>query len=185
MKSINEMVASNNVPSLFDKHPRDAVQPMSKDLCEIFIKLTIDEYANGAKIMPSSDLEKEFQMGGSERLPFPLNVLVNRLEVHARDLQFNPNVVLFCSLLAGGSPGNAVMWAYSLVRETRKRKTAPINFKDLGELMPWGFPTEDYYQKVWEAQKVLTGSGTGNFLDTPYPYQPLPNGMYEPSMSPG
>lgn len=187
MKNLDEMVKSNNVPSLFDKHPRDAVEPMTIEFSKIFLQFTMDEVKNGAKPIPPGELEAEIMTGiTTKELPFPVAVMVKRLVYHASDLTFNPNVVLLLAL-AAPNVASVVMWGYSLVRETRKRQGQPINVMDLGELLPWGFPKEDHYERTWRSQKFSIGEGRspGNFLDTAYPWQPILNGIYEPSMTPG
>lgn len=184
MKNLDEMVKSNNVPSLFDKHPRDAVEPMTIEFSKIFLQFTMDEVKNGARPIPSADLEKELQRGHDQPLPFPVAVMVKRLEINAPDLTFVPNVVLLLALVAP-NVASVVMWSYSLVRETRKRKAEPIKIMDLGEMLPWGFPKEDWYHRNWEAQKFDIGQGRspGNFLDTIYPWQPIQDGVYQPDMA--
>jgi hypothetical protein len=88
----------------------------------------------------------------------------SRLAQHAPDMQFDLNVILM-TLLLSDRVGVVVMWAYTLVMETRKGGL--INMGRLASLFPVGFPTEDGYHDFWEGQKTREGVHGDNMLDHP------------------
>lgn len=88
-------------------------------------------------------------------------ILYNRIPSGIRAL-FTLEVVLFCSHLSQGNPGCAVMWAWTLV------KNKICNMDDLVYSFPYGFPTWDAFNEIWDAQKdTATGK---NILDTEEPW---------------
>jgi len=56
-------------------------------------------------------------------------------------------VIAMASSLSGGSPGNCVMWAYTLHSKSIK------NMTDLTYAFPDGFPTMRGYHDMWDSQK--------------------------------
>ena len=78
--------------------------------------------------------------------------------------------LLWISIICEGSPGNAVIWAYTLCDIAEKEGDEPINLTTLTKYFPNGYPTEDTKRKCWEGQKRTPDMGKGitdNKMDSP------------------
>lgn len=88
----------------------------------------------------------------------PLMLIIrSRIPESIRD-QYENKLLLFCSHLAQGNPGKAVVWAWTLVKDKIK------DIKTLVQHFPDGFPTQEGFVHVWDAQKDDDG---WNRLDDP------------------
>lgn len=74
-------------------------------------------------------------------------------------LTVNDHVALFLSCLCS-SPGNAVMFVYSIKGLT---DATVVTLEVLAEIFPVGFPHEDVWSNLWDAQK-RNGSNLLDFI---------------------
>lgn len=143
------------------KLPPAQRSPMSKETSSFFIRLSMQETGNGKVCV---DIKKHFSMMTPDQL-FPFNVFM----AHAKGTPasfITPEALILVAILADGSPGKLVLWAYALSqhlgRTERITAEKPATIELLSTVFPWGFPTEEGYASCWAAQKSPTGS---NLLD--------------------
>lgn len=91
-----------------------------------------------------------------EDAPPITQIMYKRIPESVRS-QYDTGLIFLCSVLADGNPGNAVMWAYTLVKNQIK------TVEQFAHSFPWGVPTRKAYDEVWDAQK----SSSGNLMDLP------------------
>ncbi len=65
---------------------------------------------------------------------------------------------LFLATLAGGSPGNAVLYA-AVAAAICEGRTDEVSLTDIIERFPFAVPTEDILHRAWDRQKGLTVDG--------------------------
>jgi hypothetical protein len=126
--------------------PGIQIEPMSKMLCEIWLSFGLAEAVD-----KHDDLDKQLAERGAK--DFCYQVLDQRLKVVGSDTKVSPAVKVICSLLSEGSPGEAVMWAYSLHYLLVAENLSKITLTDLSNYFPMGFPTKEARHTVWDAQK--------------------------------
>lgn len=110
-------------------------------------------------LAPNDAFEKEFTQEVANELGFTGKILYSRLNANS-DVKIDLGVAFFVLQLAGGNPGNIVMWAYTLHRGNLLTLAQFINY------FSSGVPSEKGYEETWDAQKVRTGYGD-NGLDNP------------------
>jgi hypothetical protein len=132
---------------LFEAAPRE---PMDDDTGKLFISATFQELA-GPSSENLKDLEQEC------RKDFGYNVFLDRAE--SLDLKITTYAGIFIASLCQ-SPGEAVMWAHGLRAQQIKKNLPEIDMGVLSEIFPFGFPTREGLNSVWDNQK-------GHFLGVP------------------
>ncbi len=75
--------------------------------------------------------------------------------------EVDAKLLLLVGELSGGSPGNGVMWAYTLFKNNIH------NLDDLTFKFADGFPTDEAYHSLWLSQKVHDEKSGDNLLDRP------------------
>jgi hypothetical protein len=79
-------------------------------------------------------------------------------------------VMLWMSVISNGSPGNAVLWAYTLCHIAEKEGDKTVTWDHLVRHFPTGFPTETTLRKCWDGQKRRADFAKGlsdNKMDSP------------------
>lgn len=109
------------------------VESMSKDGAEMFIKCVMAEHA-GAKI--------DLHNGGLE-VPFLTQIVLKRIEGLKLPITFTPIAALGINALVN-NPGRAVCL---LVDALNKHEGETVTMEKLSELYPFGFYTEDSFEK--------------------------------------
>jgi hypothetical protein len=130
-------------------------------------------------------MEKSFDKGSGQEIPgnappevheefmshFPYAVLYKRLEVFGNVDKFSIPTLALCGLISK-SPGDAVMWAYTLNYIYVASGVEQVDLLEFVKWFPWGLPTEDARRKAWDAQKGYTlatqghkVSGIDNWVD--------------------
>jgi hypothetical protein len=131
--------------SLLDATERE---PMTPSQTEMMMKLMLMPGLPGAML---ADMRQK-------SLAFA--IIESRLE--AVDAEVAPQVQVFISMKCK-SPGDAVMWAYTLtvmyVNHGRQ-----VDLGMLAEEFPMGFPTEKAASEIWDSQKQ-EGAPLGNGYD--------------------
>ena len=124
---------------------RKKTRPMNKEESELFIKLCI-----------TMDITIP-----EDALPPICNIMKKRLEWAGFKECVSDGLLLWCSQLSEGNPGKAVMWAWQLAYLSHNIFKGPIDINKWVLKFPFGVPTEDVYEKIWDLQK---GPGD-NLLD--------------------
>lgn len=82
----------------------------------------------------------------------PYATIVARLKVAGVDLTVG--ALLAMVSWSSGSPGDLVMWGYTASHIARTHNKTLISCNDMVEAFPFGIPTEEAREKIWDAQKV-------------------------------
>jgi hypothetical protein len=140
--------------SLLDVDEHKDCAPMSPEEANVFLQASM---ADNRPVTYDPDGEhREFMQF------FTIAVMTKRLPERVK---VSMPVVLFIGNLMS-SPGDAVMWAYTLTRMF-DRKGSLITMSDLATAFPWGFPTDDAKSRIWDDQKGYThGIKCDNILDS-------------------
>ena len=142
----------NSIEELFAKKFEECPKcPMTNELSEIFIKLTLLGDTN----LDIPENEK----------PFIYKVMESRIEL-LHSFKVDDKVLLFLSILCQ-SAGDGVMYIWYLQYQSKKRKIEFISFDIFTEIFAWGFPTKDTLEKLWSNQKVdrSDANNSDNLLD--------------------
>jgi len=132
-------------------------EEMTRKQTEIFLRLYMIE-----------ELHKDIDMKENE-IPFTYKVMEARIGQHP-----TAKITTCCKLAVASicdTPAKAVMWAYTLCRIAEYEELPVVTLTKLANHFPHGFPTEESYKKVWDAQKNPE-SPLGNLLDTPIVWNP-------------
>jgi hypothetical protein len=143
--------------SLLDYAGNHQVAPMSKEDSEIFIRLTLMEQEQGSG---ENDGPPDMLKVLSE--DFACKVVKGRLGL--AKVTVSPYAMMWVSIMSKGSPGNAVLWAYTLCHMAEKANKTHVVFGDMAYAFPFGFPIEDSMRECWEAQKQA-GAPLSNAMD--------------------
>lgn len=128
----------------------------------LLLKILVANEAGLFRPTKAADLFKD----SYDDMPFLLGVIVKRLALAEPELEYNEGTLMFLADISGTRPALAVMWAWSLVQETRKRKHAITPREFSKDLCPLGIPTDEAMHSFWRAQKIDTGSLEDNYLNT-------------------
>lgn len=73
------------------------------------------------------------------------------------------------------TPGKAVMYLAYLQYRCKLKGIKHPTLEQFGEMMPWGFPSNEDLKKVWDAQKVTRSGaqGSDNLLDYQTAYKSI------------
>ncbi len=105
----------------------------------------------------------EFSEELSKKLGFCAEVIYKRLRW--ANTKASQGVCGFLAFVSQGSPGNAVMWCYTLNRLYAKTKRM-VTMEDFTYAFPEGFPTEEELSSIWQGQKADKPTQfTDNLLD--------------------
>lgn len=143
------------------------VAAMNEKLSHRFIAMS--KLPEDSKLIISSyrDLQKE---------SFPFAVMLKRIEVYKTDnyeLQnvLDKSMLVFIGLLFK-TPGDAVMWAYTLNYiyllnvKYNKSFSGKVTMQTIAETFPMGLPTEKSLQECWDKQKGKNmGEDCDNWID--------------------
>lgn len=95
------------------------------------------------------------------------HILHGRLDFAKADV--DPWLQMLCTNFST-SPGEAVMWAYTLAEMFHRKASGQLMADDFATFFPMGIPTEAARQSCWEAQK---GDGPlGNLMDKQENWRP-------------
>lgn len=114
-------------------------RPMTSDESEFLMNLMM--------------ITTEIPMG--EILAIPMCNLINQRLPEG--FEVDGKLLLLVGDLTKGSPGNGVMWAFTLYKNNVK------NVDEFVNIFPYGFPTDEAYHECWNNQKY----GGTNILDRP------------------
>lgn len=120
--------------------------------------------ATSRTFMVCSLNEQAFESLPGKDEPPSIRVLNQRLD-WAR-VEATTAVKYFVSELSKGIPGRLVMWAWSLRKLYIDNGCKKIDMSALTYACPNGFPVDQIYTDVWDAQKD-DASPLGNKLDVP------------------
>lgn len=138
------------------------IRPMTPEETESFIIVSISA-SKQETIRPAKEIVADWD--ADPGAPFTLRAIAKRLQL-APDLEFSEPLLLTCILLAPNI-ASVVMWAYTIVKETRAQGR-PLTVLDFAtKIVPWGVPTDDAYHEMWLKQKI----GRDNWLDTYEPWK--------------
>lgn len=154
--------------SFLDLDP-EHIEPMSEEDSMVFLSLAMTDQPNPTfhEFMDNTGLIEEIPKEVTQHLS------VRILESRTKGLvDFSTNCGMWIATICD-TPGDAVMWAYTLACLKANRVDADpimedvITIRALGEIFPYGFPTKKGREIVWEQQKGYThGVNTvDNFLD--------------------
>lgn len=166
------------LPTLIDI-PESSREPMPVELTKAYMLGSLAEIKE-TKLVPANELEAELEhlWGAGLTQSFFLQVFVKRLLFAGDNLLYSPWVVSFLVLLCK-NVAMAVMYAYTLVRETRD--AGPVTMSRLSELFPFGFPKEEAIHEYWDNQKAdppiptMFGWDGDNKLDAPEVWKEVEN----------
>lgn len=154
-----------NLKNLFDTS-RAQVGPMTESQSKLFVSLMFAEKAPENAALNSMTVDELLAFAKQEGAMdvFVFAVFAQRLKAaKIENVRYSYFTVLFLASLCT-TPGEAVLWAWSLFRATAKADKA-IKVYDLADSFPMGFPTEEAIHEAWDAQKGEPGSGIDNRLD--------------------
>lgn len=153
--SVKEEVAlptRASVPTLFEG-PKDEYRTPEGGETDFLLIMALE----GPMQMTATELAAYFTENGA---PFAVMVLAKRFAlVQDQTMKFDPATIIWAAAQCE-RPGDAVMWAYTIVHTTRERGLSCLSLKDW-LLVDRGIPTRKLYDRVWDSQKI----GGGNWLD--------------------
>ena len=126
-----------------------SMQPLSEEGFEEFLKM---EHKDNDGVTPR--LHEMVLFGGK--------ILAKRLPLFCDTVPITNTVTLFLVLLCRAHPGRLVMWGYACWRAYQKTGHV-LDMEGITRQFPWGFPTDETYQRYWDEQK----DGEENRLDYP------------------
>jgi hypothetical protein len=153
--SYDKTKEENSVELLFAKKFEALKQhPMNDDTSSIMIKLAM---SNGA--IPEDDEEINDN--------FMIKIITGRFKVLGYTMDIRTKLMI-ASIT--GSPGAAVMYCHYLAYFCKQHNIIWLTFDDFCmKAFPWGFPSEEDLNILWDSQKVHKDSseqpGTDNLLD--------------------
>ena len=112
-------------------------EPMSRDVSEIFLKLSI--------------MEESFMM---EKESNNFSIALAKKRANFIKLDITDAAVLFIVMLVNGIPGNIVMYLYYLKFYQLTHDNIPITITVIANIFPLGFPTEKSLNTLWDLQKI-------------------------------
>lgn len=96
------------------------------------------------------DFDKFFKEGGE--------IFLDRLDLDGTKVSVAVGlwIVYYCTHEAPGEKRvpNLILWAYTLNRIRRKQKCEMVTMTELADEFPFGFPTQEGMDEIWESQKV-------------------------------
>lgn len=161
--------------------PRADIAPMTEEETKFYINLTFTSISDGDPLLTAEELKETIIQSGEavgRELPWPVAVFLERLIISGDGLKYSPAVVFWMNYISRNI-AEIVMWAYTLVEETRKRGEG-ITFRAFAEeLFPFGFPTEKATSELWDEQKDPSGKTLSifgwngdNLIDAPSAWKP-------------
>jgi hypothetical protein len=147
----NEQLSKVKYRGLVDAKP---AEPMTKEESMFLLQLGFLEMRKAETPQPISEGQRKIL---EEDSPFSA-IIISRLQ-WATGLPWERIVgpealMMISSLRTSDRPGNAVMWAYTLLF-LRADEGEPVTIDLLSQRFPVGFPTAEAMHAVWDQQKVF------------------------------
>lgn len=160
------------LPTIFEDLTTTDLRPMTKNeaaALSIAVMQNLTERRCGT---PKEIIDRWNKMMKGEGLPDNISIILSRIAGAMPETILDESVVIWAGSLAK-RPGECVMWAYAIVRETAKNDGVPIRIDHLVKnVFPWGVPRDEYYHKRWLEQKRSHGRGhSDNWLDVAEVYK--------------
>jgi hypothetical protein len=147
-----------NKPISFLDLKADELRRMDADEAKALINVSIIPEFN--EPVSAQQVQAILTKDGELKLPFGLAVLIQRLTL--TQAKYAPAVVMMAGILSN-SPGDAVMWAYTLFLLAQHNNAVTLDDLIMGPFAE-GFPTDEAKARIWDAQKK-PGAPLGNLLD--------------------
>ena len=130
-------------------------EPLTEDNSHGFMKSIMAELA-----LPNAEGDAKVHAMLGDQPPYM--IFMSRLQAAGGEINV-PAMLFILSLVT--SPGDCVMWAYTInLIHALKKRAGAVNISDLTDFFPNGFPTEAGMQAAWDAQKD-PGNSPDNKLD--------------------
>ena len=126
----------------------------------------------------TSGLMIQLLMGNPQEIPekekpFLLKLIEKRIEVVFDYVITDIKLLLFLCVLTE-TPGKAVMYLTYLQYWAKKNSKFEIDMDTFCQtIFPWGFPSDEDLDKLWDSQKVKTKGMSDNLVDYPLAMQSL------------
>lgn len=157
---------------LYTHRGKDNIRPMTKEESLLLVTLTMSELTNPG----IHDIEDQMQALRA----FPMfKILDDRLRRNGAEADMSLKAMV---IDLSRSPGEIVMWAYTLHRMQEELRRRPTLEDFSTTYFPIGVPTELAYSRMWDSQKLnkfgidRPSVGSDNFIDYQeawLPVQPL------------
>lgn len=136
--------------------PKNKRRGMTKTETSYFVICEISQMTDGEKVAPvkATELRDAIMKAGfpAEFVDMHLaQIMLKRLAVFTPDTLYDPNMIAFAIVLAD-RPGAAVLWAWTIYRRTLALGH-PYTCEDFANDFPYGPPTPEGAEPVWDAQK--------------------------------
>ena len=140
----------------------------------------LDEYLSDMflKIMFNPDRLASEMTPEDANLMGPLaKILFFRIRAASPGTRITAGLGLWCVTICNGSPGNAVLWTWTLHNMAQRIPGSMLTLDDWARAFPLGVPTEEELSRVWTAQK----KDGYNLLDQDSVWEILP--LEEPAVA--
>ena len=153
IKMENEIPLKYKIPTLLDAKDSDC-ERMNLKVSEALIQGVLVD------MKKDNEFTEEFS-----KLHWLLEVLRTRMHYYGGSVTLG--VAAFLLMQCRGNVGNMVMWAYALSKLS-KQLDKTISTQELADKFPLGFPTKEFENETWNAQKGFKfGVKTDNLIDNP------------------
>lgn len=152
--------------TVFDYEPGD-LRPMDRDETEALVMLTFAQHKRPPRAARGDQLAQTMAEHFGKpfgELPDLLRVMVKRVEVFAPTTQFDCDMMAWACFLTD-RVGVAVLWAYSLAKQTLKHNGVAISVEVWCRRYGDGVPTKEFYDTLWQAQKGQEKDDPDNWID--------------------
>lgn len=133
---------------------------MTQEESGMLMRCILNELSSGKE--PTTEDDPVFKLPGE--LPRLLyGCILARLNYAG--VQITPGALMTVLAFDAKSPGDLVLWAYTIKCLAEKEAKTLISVDDLIAAFPFGIPTEEARERIWTAQKQ-DGAPGANWLDT-------------------
>jgi len=123
------------------------VVEMDEDLTRVFLHMTITERQDQGTLLKSAKTSGLLDL-------HPYKVLTLNLETRLPTVPVSINVKAFLVCLCGSNLAKVSMMCLAIEREVKEKKLTEFNMKDLAYMFPNGFPSDETFTKIWDANKA-------------------------------
>jgi hypothetical protein len=129
-------------------------EPMTEEQSRMFMTCVMAD-------ITGPDEEKDAKVREAFEDHLGAQVFLRRLEVTGTEVSV-PLTLFLLSMCK--TPGDAVMWAYTVHAIAVTHGLDKVSTNELAEAFPMGFPTEESIEQAWGSQKK-EGEPAGNMVD--------------------
>jgi hypothetical protein len=111
--------------------------------------------------------EKPLKEDDRIRDEFPTQIFLKRISAYELGFEVSNFFFAMSMMTFATNPGKIMLLLRLCYQYHKKTRKTMLGINEWGEMFPWGTPTEEEMESMWDSQKKMGEPVGGNMLDNP------------------